>query len=151
MQLSYTQYGDATIAGALHGIGPVVIDSMLAEEAIPVGYPVMLGTDKAKQVKKATSGASVIGISVHDYAREQDADGNVGYKAKEAVSVLKFGKIAVKTSKAVAAGSAANVTVADGTFTDAAAASGIEAITGLSVTFLTATSAAGEIAIVEVK
>lgn len=151
MQLSYNQYGDASIAGALHGIGPVVIDSLLAEEDIPVGYPVMLGTDTEKQVKKATTGASVVGIAVHDYAREQDSKGNVVYKETEAVSVLKFGKIAVRTSKAVAAGAKANVTVADGTFTDAAAATGIEAVTNLTITFLTATEAAGDIAIVEVK
>lgn len=151
MQLSYEQYGDVSIAGALHGIGPVVIDSLLAEEDIPVGYPVMLGTDPEKQAKKATTGAAVIGIAVHDYAREQDSKGNVVCKKTEAVSVLKFGKIAVRTSKAVAAGAKANVTVADGTFTDATATTGIEAVTNLTITFLTATKAAGDIAIVEVK
>ncbi len=151
MQLEYKQYSDPAIQGALSGIGPKHILSYVAEEDIPVGYPVMLGTDPQNQVKKATTGASVIGISVHDYAREQDSQGNVLYKDTQAVSCLAMGQIWVKTAKEVTAGKKANLSTADGTFTDAEVTSGIEAITLLNCVFLTSTSKAGELALLEVK
>ena len=54
------------------------------------------------------------------------------------------------TSKAVASGATANLTVANGTLTDAAVTTGIEAFTQVSVKFITATTAAG-LALVEIK
>ena len=150
MQTSYSQYGAAAFAGMLDGIGPRVVASYAAEEAIPLAYPVKLGTDPSKEVLKATAGAGVIGFALHDYAREQDSNGLVQYGATETVSVLKAGRMWVKTSDAVVAGAVANLTVADGTLTDAAVAAGIEAFTQISVKFITGTSAAG-LAIVEIK
>jgi len=101
-------------------------------------------------VLKATAGAGVVGFALHDHAREQSSGGVVQYAATETVSVLTAGRMWVPTSDAVVAGATANLTVADGTLTDAAVAAGIEAFTQIDVKFITATSAAG-LALVEIK
>lgn len=150
MQTTISQYGAAAFKGMLDGIGPRDVSSYAAEEAIPVAYPVKLGTSPDKEVLKATAGAGVVGFALHDHARVQDSNGLVQYAATETVSVLKKGRMWVMTSDAVVAGATANLTVADGTLTDAAVAAGIEAFTQISVKFVTATSAAG-LAIVEIK
>jgi hypothetical protein len=150
MQTSISQYGAPAFKGMLDGIGPRNVRSYAAEEAIPVAFPVMLGTDKEKEVLKATTGAGAVGFALHDYAREQTSAGVVQYAANETVSVLTQGRMWVPTSDAVVAGATANLTVADGTLTDAAVAIGIEAFTQLDVKFITGTTAAG-LALVEIK
>ena len=149
-QTTMSQYGAAAVAGLLDGVGPRNVRSYAAEEIIPVGFPVKLGTDKEKEVLKATAGAGVVGFALHDHAREQTSGGVVQYAATETVSVLTQGRMWVMTSDAVVAGATANLTVADGTLTDAAVAAGIEAFTQISVKFIAATSAAG-LALVEIK
>lgn len=150
MQTTISQYGAAAFKGMLDGIGCRNVASYAAEEIIPVAYPVKLGTDPEKEVLKATTGASAIGFALHDHAREQTSAGVVQYAALETVSVLKQGRMWVPTSDAVVAGAVANLTVADGTLTDAAVAAGIEAFTQIDVKFLTATTGAG-LALVEIK
>jgi hypothetical protein len=150
MQTTISQYGAAAFKGMLDGIGPRNVRSYAAEEAIPVAYPVKLGTSPDKEVLKATAGAGVVGFALHDHAREQDSSGVVQYAATETVSVLTQGRMWVMTSDAVAAGATANLTVAAGTLTDAAVAAGIEAFTQITVKFITATTAAG-LALVEIK
>jgi hypothetical protein len=150
MQTTISQYGAAAFKGMLDGIGPRSVSSYAAEEIIPIAYPVKLGTSPEKEVLKATAGAGAIGFALHDYAREQNGSGVVQYAALETVSVLTAGRMWVPTSDAVVAGATANLTVADGTLTDAAVAAGIEAFTQISVKFLTATTGAG-LAIVEIK
>lgn len=150
MQTTISQYGAAAFKGMLDGIGGKQVRSYAAEEIIPVAYPVKLGTDPAKEVLKATAAAGAIGFALHDQAREQTSGGVVQYAATESVSVLTQGRMWVMTSDAVVAGAVANLTLADGTLTDAAVGAGIEAFTQISVTFLTATTAAG-LAIVEIK
>lgn len=150
MQTTVSQYGAAAFKGMLDGIGPRDVSSYAAEEAIPVAYPVKLGTSPDKEVLKATAGAGVVGFALHDHARVQDSNGLVQYAALETVSVLKKGRMWVMTSDAVVAGATANLTVADGTLTDAAVAVGIEAFTQVSVKFITGTTAAG-LALVEIK
>ena len=150
MQTTISQYGAAAFKGMLDGIGPHSVRSYAAEEAIPLSYPVKLGTDKAKQVLKATAGAGAICFAIHDQAREQDSNGLVQYAAKEAVSVLTAGRLWVETTDAVVAGATANLTVDTGKLTDEAVAAGIEAFTQISVKFITGTTGAG-LAIVEVK
>ena len=151
MQTSYTQYGAAAFKGMLDGLGGVRdIRSYAAEEAIPMAYPVKLGTSPDKEVLKATAGAGAIGFAVYDQAREQNSAGLVQYAEYETVSVLTQGRMWVMTSDAVVAGATANMTVADGTLTDAAVAAGIEAFTQISVKFLSSTSGDG-LALVEVK
>lgn len=150
MQNTISQYGAAAFKGMLDGIGPKNVRSYAAEEIIPVAYPVKLGTSQDKEVLKATAGSGVVGFALHDHAREQTSAGVVQYAATETVSVLTQGRMWVMTSDAVVAGATANLTVADGTLTDAAVAAGIEAFTQISVKFITATSAAG-LALVEIK
>jgi len=150
MQTTVSQYGAAAFKGMLDGIGSHQVRSYAAEEIIPLAYPVKLGTDPAKQVLKTTTGALAVGFALHDHAREQSSAGVVQYAAKETVSVLTQGRVWVMTSDAVVAGAVANVTVADGTLTDAAVAAGIEAFTQFTARFVTATTAAG-LAIVEIK
>lgn len=150
MQTTIGQYGAAAFKGMLDGIGPKNVRSYAAEEIIPVSYPVKLGTIPDKEVLKATAGAGVVGFALHDHARQQTSAGVVQYAATETVSVLTQGRMWVMTSGAVVAGATANLTVADGTLTDAAVAAGIEAFTQISVKFITATSAAG-LALVEIK
>ena len=149
-QLAYSQYMPGSFKGMRDGIGPHITASFAAEEIIPIAYPVKLGANPEKQVLKALTGASAIGFALHDHAREQTSAGVVQYGLKEAVSVLKTGRMWVETSDAVVAGAVANLTVADGKLTDAAVAAGIEAFTQISVKFMTSTTAAG-LAIVEVK
>lgn len=150
MQSTISQYGAPAFKGMLDGIGPRNVRSYAAEEIIPIAYPVKLGTDAEKEVKKATAGAGAIGFALHDYAREQNGGGTVQYAALETVSVMTAGRMWVTTSDAVVAGATANLTVADGTLTDAAVAAGIEAFTQISVKFLTATTGAG-LALVGIK
>ena len=150
MQSTISQYGAAAFKGMLDGIGPRNVRSYAAEEAIPVSYPVKLGTSPDKEVLKATAGAGVVGFALHDYACEQDGSGVVQYGATETVSVLTQGRMWVETNDAVVAGATANLVVASGKLTDAAVAAGIEAFTQVSVKFITATSAAG-LALVEIK
>ena len=150
MQTSYSQYGANAFKGMLDGIGPKNVRSYAAEAAIGVSLPVKLGTDPAKEVLQANTGASAIGFALHDQAREQSAAGVVQYNQYETVSVLTQGRCWVETTDAVVAGATANLTTATGKLTDAAVAAGIEAFTQISVKFLTATSGAG-LALVEVK
>lgn len=150
MQNTISQYGAPAFKGMLDGIGPRNVRSYAAEEIVPIAYPVKLGTDAEKEVKKATAGAGVIGFALHDYAREQTSAGAVQYAATETVSVLTSGRVWLPTSDAVVAGATANLTIADGTVTDATVTTGIEAFTQISVKFLTATTGAG-LALVEIK
>lgn len=149
-QTTMSQYGAAAVAGLLDGVGPRNVRSYAAEEIIPVGFPVKLGTSPEKKVLKATAGAGVIGFSIHDQALQQTSAGAVQYAATETVSVLTQGRMWVMTDKAVAAGATANLKTASGTLTDAAVTTGIEALTQVSVKFITATTAAG-LALVEIK
>lgn len=150
MQTSVSQYGAAAFKGMLDGVGPKQVRSYAAEEAIPVAYPVKLGTTKDAEVLKATAGAGVIGFALHDHAREQSSSGVVQYAQYETVSVLTAGRMWVETTDAVVAGATANLTVATGKLTDEAVAAGIEAFTQISVKFVTGTSGAG-LALVEIK
>jgi hypothetical protein len=150
MQSTVTQYNAAGFNGMLDGVGTKNVRSYAAEEIIPVGYPVKLGTDPSKEVLKATAGAGAIGFALADHAREQTSVGVAQYAATETVSVLTQGRMWVMTDDAVVAGSTANLKTATGTLTDASVTTGIEAFTQISVKFITATSAAG-LALVEIK
>lgn len=150
MQTTISQYGAASIKGLLDGIGPHDIRSYAAEEVIPVGYPVKLGTTQSQEVLKATAAAGVIGFALHDHAREQTSAGVVQYNQYETVSVITRGRFWVETDDAVVAGAVANLKVANGKLTDEAVTTGIEAFTQITARFITATTGAG-LAIVEIK
>lgn len=149
-QTTISQYGSAAFKGMLDGIGSHLVRSYAAEEAIPVGYPVKLGTSPEKEVLKATAGAGVIGFALHDHAREQSSAGVVQYAQYETVSVLTSGRMWVETDDAVVAGATANLKVSNGKLTDESVTTGIEAFTQVDVKFITGTTGAG-LAIVEIK
>jgi hypothetical protein len=153
-QTSYSQYQAAGFAGLL--ADSMFSDKMsyLAEGAIPFGKPVVLGTDKERQVAAVGTGvgqgALVIGISVASHDVEQTSAGVAQYDDTEATPVLKSGRIWVETDDAVVAGAVANLKLSNGKFTDDTVAAGIEALTQVSAKFITGTSGAG-LAIVEIK
>ena len=153
-QTSVPLYQSAAFAGMLADLAENDIYSYAAEGAVAIGRTVRLGTNKEKQVIQSSTatgqGALVVGFAVHDHAREQTSAGLVQYATTETVSMLKRGRIWVETNDAVVAGAVANLHLSTGKFTDEAVTTGIEAITQLTVRFLTSTSAAG-LAIVEVK
>lgn len=153
-QTTVTQYGAASFKGMLDSVVGNYVVSGSAESAVGIANAVVLGTDKERQVKAASTsvgqGALVVGFALHDHARVQDSNGLVQYADKETVSVLKRGRFWAETQDAVVAGTVANLHLATGKLTDEVVATGIEAITQLTVRFVTATAAAG-LAIVEIK
>lgn len=154
-QTSYTLYGQPAFLGMLADLSDHDIVSYAAGAAdIPFGRPVVLGANREKQVNAvgtgAGQGALVFGFATATHDVEQGANGLCVYPRFTAVNVLRRGKFWAETNDAVVAGSVANLHLATGRFTDEAAAAGIEAITQLSVRFLTGTTGAG-LAIVEVK
>lgn len=148
MQLSYSQNGPVAFAGMLGDLRNNTVVSRAAETA-PIGFgkAVIPGTNKEKQVIAAGSGvgqgALISGFAVASHTIEQTSAGVVAYPVGMAVNVLKEGPIWVETFDAVAAESVANYHLASGKFTDEAVGAGIEAITRLSVRFITGTTGAG--------
>lgn len=153
-QTTVSLYGAPAFKGMKDGIQDDYVISLLAEGAVGISLPVVLGTNKETQAKAASSavgqGALVVGFALHDHAREQSSAGLVQYGDKEAVSVMKRGRVWVETTDAVVAGAVANLTLATGKLTDEVVAAGIEAFTQISVRFVTSTTAAG-LALVEIK
>ena len=105
MQLSYDKAPLIGKVGMKAGtFEPCKILSKLAEEEIPVGYPVEAGTDAARQVVKLTDAAAFMGVSVAPQGMVQDANGDISFKEKEQVPVMQMGRIYVTAGAAVAAG-----------------------------------------------
>ena len=146
-QLAYTQYQNAGIRGLLYDLVGHDTMSYSAQAAVPMGFPVVLGTNKERQVSAVGTGigqaALVIGISIIQFDAEQDATGTVQYLDKETVSVLKKGRIWVDANAAVTAGNVVNLNLANGKFTDAAVGVGVEALVQIKAKFLTSTTGAG--------
>ena len=152
-QTSVSQYGAAGFAGLLADNGTFNTISYSAEGAIGFGVPVVLGTNKERQVVAVGTGvgqgALAVGIAVSGIV-EQTSAGVAAYADKDTVGVIKEGRIWVNTDDAVVAGTVANLKLSSGKFTDEAVATGIEAFTQISARFITGTSGAG-LAIVEIK
>lgn len=146
-QLAYTQYQNAGVRGLLYDLVGHDTFSYSAQGAVQMGVPVMLGTNKERQVIPAITavgtGALVVGISIMQFDAEQAVDGTIQYADKETVSVLKKGRIWVDVNDAVTAGNVANLHLATGRFTDDAVGVGIEAFTQIKARFLTSTTGAG--------
>lgn len=148
MQLSYSQNGPVAFAGMLGDLRTNNVVSKAAEgAAIVFGKAVVGGTNKEKQVIAAGSGAGqgalITGFAAASHTVEQTSAGVVAYPVGSAVNVLDAGSIWVETNDAVVAGAVANYHLATGKFTDEAVGAGIEAISRLSVRFITGTTAAG--------
>lgn len=154
-QTSYSLYQPNAFAGMLADLSDNDIVSFAAENAdIPFGKALVLGTNKEKQVRQASTsagqGALIVGFAVSSHTVEQSSAGVAAYPRYSAVNTLKRGRFWVETNDAVNAGAVANFHLATGKFTDEAVGAGIEAITQVSVRFVTGTAGAG-LAMVEVK
>jgi len=150
-QTSVSLYQAAAFKGMLADLSTANdVMSYAAEAAIPFSLPVMLGTDKEKEVLTATTGAAAIGFALAAHGVEQSSAGVAQWAATDTVPVLKSGRVWVETTDAVVAGAVANMTVATGKLTDAGVGAGIEAFTQFTARFITSTSGAG-LAIVEIK
>lgn len=149
-QTSVSLYQSAAFKGMLADLTNNDVMSYSAEDAVGFGVPVMLGTDKEKQVLVATTGAAAVGFALATHTVEQSSAGVAQYAATETVNVLKRGRVWVETEDAVVAGAVANLKISSGKMTDEAVAAGIEAFTKFSARFITGTTGAG-LAIVEIK
>lgn len=158
MQTSYTQYNDPLQLGHIYDTSLRQTDSFLAQGAVGIGKAVVLGTAKETATKRGQvvqagtgvgQGALITGISILSQTLETGAAGLVQYADKDAVPVMTKGRVVVMTNDAVVAGAVANFVLANGTWTDEAVATGIEATALIKVRFVTGTSAAG-LAAVEV-
>lgn len=94
--------------------------SASAEVAVPMGKLVVRGTDPAKQGKLPTAAgdivvAKILGVSLHDQAREQKpANSAIQYEIKDSMSLLRSGRIVVKVEETVVAGDVPSVRHAAG-------------------------------------
>lgn len=154
MQTNYGQYNPELQLGNIADTSLRQVDSHLAQGAIGIARAVIRGTDPVRQVVQAGTGvgqgALIIGIAILSQTIEQAAGtGVVQYADKDAVSIMKKGRIVVETSTAVTAGNHANFVLASNKWTDAAVGTGIEATPQLSGKFVTSTTAAG-LAILEI-
>jgi hypothetical protein len=149
-QTSVSQYQAAAFKGMLADIVDANVMSYAAEAAVDFAMPVMLGTNKEKEVLEATSAAAAIGFALAAHAVEQSSAGVAQWGITDTVPVIKRGRFWVETTDAVVAGAVANMTVATGKLTDEAVAAGIEAFTQFSARFITSTTGA-DLAIVEIK
>lgn len=155
-QVTFGQYQDAGFAGLIYDSGFHDTMSYSAGNNIPFGAPVVLGTNKERQVNAVGTGigqgALVIGIAAASHTVEAPYPQGTGasfYATTETVPVYKRGRIWMMTNDAVVAGAAANLVLANGTVTDEVVATGIEAFTQFKATFITGTTAAG-LAVVEI-
>lgn len=96
---SYDANQPAGFAGLLDGIGPRVIDSYCAEDEIPFGSLVKLGTNPVEQVLKDTEGTNAIGVAISDVCYPNDK-----YVSGKMVNVLKQGRCWLKVSGTITAG-----------------------------------------------
>jgi len=152
MQLAYTQYNDALQLGNIYDTSLRQIDSFVAEGAVGIAKAVTLGTTKETSGKRGQviqastaegQGALITGIAILSQTIEQTSAGLVQYSDEETVPVMTEGRVVVMTNDAVVAGTAANFVLANGTWTDAAVGTGVEAPVLIKVRFVTSTSAAG--------
>lgn len=152
MQLAYSQYNDALQLGNIYDTSMRQIDSFIAEGAVGIGKSVVAGTagesstKRGRVIQASTSvgqGALITGIATLSQTLEQTSAGVVAYADKSSVPVMTEGRMVVMTNDAVVAGAAANFVLANGTWTDAAVGTGIEAPVLIKVRFVTSTSAAG--------
>lgn len=157
-QTTFGQYQGSGFAGLIYDSGFHDTMSYSAETAaITFGVPVVLGTNKERQVKAvgtgAGQGALCIGIAAASATVEAaypiNTTTTAAYPVGQTVPVFKRGRIWMLTNDAVVAGATANLVLANGTVTDEVVATGIEAFTQFKATFITGTTAAG-LAVVEI-
>lgn len=108
--MSQTAYDEQGIAlnGQKYDLSNSIISSYAAEERIPFGRLVSLGTDKDLQVilpavaGDITSIKAKRGVAIHDHSNENAQDGlDAGVEAKKPVNVMEKGKVYVEVEEAV--------------------------------------------------
>lgn len=106
-QTSYDEQG-AALNGQKYDLSNDVVSSYAAEERIPFGCFVSLGTDKDEQVKLPALAADITdvkakrGVCVHDHSNENVQDGLApGVEAKKPVNVMQKGRVWVEVEQAV--------------------------------------------------
>lgn len=153
-QVSVTNLPARAFNGMLGTNSPTRIRSYAAEGVVGIGKLCRLGTNKESQIVQLSTavgqGALAWGFAVHNHFQEQTVAGLVQYDDKTTVPLMRSGDLWVETSDAVVAGATANYNLASQKLTDEVVGAGVEAIAGLSVKFLTGTTAAG-LALVEVE
>lgn len=104
IQSDFPTYAGKYYEGQLIDNGMNDVITLIAEENIKFGQPVMLGSND-KKAKVATDADTIkfVGIAVRTGVRNIDND-QEGYTAGDVISVLRVGRIAVKVAKAAAAG-----------------------------------------------
>lgn len=149
MQLTYRDEPEVASVGLVsEPFSLNQVDSYLADEAIPFGFPVEVssapGVGRVGGVSKLASG-ECIGVAVASLPQEQAAGtADAEYRAEAALPVLTYGRCWVKASAAIALG--AEVVPADtGKFSGATA-------TGVNVRMVakTAADADGDLFMVEI-
>lgn len=91
------------------------VDSYAAEGNIDAGDPVILGSNPAEQVKKASQpsdAATVIGVALHEHVDPKDGH---TYPEGKAVSVMTSGDVYVEVAEDVTAGDAVGLGTVEGT------------------------------------
>lgn len=120
-------------AGMKAGATLDVCDSFASEGGIDAGEAVIRGTDKAKQVKTATTSdiAKIIGIALHTH-KEIPATGKY-YEEGYCLPVMTFGDVYVKAGGDVTAGDNVTITINNGemTYVKATSSNAIEGFTFL--------------------
>ena len=106
------------VAGQLYDLTDNTVDSLTAATAFPFGVPVAQGANDETGRLVAAVTDKFLGVSIHTHSVEND--GVPGYKVKDRMSVLRYGRIWVTAAVAVAKEDNAYVT-ATGTFTNVAA------------------------------
>ncbi len=110
-----------------------VCDSFASEGGIDAGEAVIRGTDKAKQVKTATTSdiAKIIGIALHTH-KEIPATGKY-YEEGYCLPVMTFGDVYVKAGGDVTAGDKVSIAIVDEemTYVKATSSNAIEGFTFL--------------------
>lgn len=156
-QVTFSQYQDPAFAGMIADSGFHDTMSYSAQAAIPFGTPLILGTNKERQVNPVGTGtgqgALVVAFAAASNTVEAPYPQGTNpsqYGIGDSVSAFKKGRIWLTTNDACVAGATANLVLANGTVTDEVVATGIEAFTQFKATFITGTTAAG-LAIVEIR
>lgn len=107
--MSQTQVQEQGIAlnGQKYDLSPSTVSSYAAEERVPFGRHVSLGTDKDLQGKLPSlstdiTGKGSRGVALHTHALENPQDGlEPGYDVSRPMSVMEKGKVFVEVEEAV--------------------------------------------------
>jgi flagellar basal body rod protein FlgC len=111
-QTSYEFDQSIGVEGARADMRKAEVISRLAEQAVPFGRVVVLGSDKDTQCKlpnvatDITEAKNTLGVSQHTHSVESKDDGEpAGYLSTQAVNVVKEGALLMKAEEAMDASS----------------------------------------------